>query len=111
MLSLISRHLTNAQISEELFISVRTVESHVSALLRKLQLPDRRSLERHAEFAATESTGYDRGDAAAAGHTVHRPGRRAGAADHGARRAPAGHGDRTGRCRQDPNSRSASPAT
>ena len=61
VLSLISRHLTNAQISEELFISVRTVESHVSALLRKLQLPDRRSLERHAEFAATESTGYDRG--------------------------------------------------
>jgi predicted ATPase/DNA-binding CsgD family transcriptional regulator len=49
VLDLISRHLTNAQIAEALFISTRTVESHVSALLRKLQLPDRRSLARHAE--------------------------------------------------------------
>ena len=49
VLALIARHLTNAQIAEALFISVRTVESHVSAMLRKLQLPDRRSLARHAE--------------------------------------------------------------
>ena len=49
VLALIARHLTNAQIAESLFISQRTVESHVSAMLRKLQLPDRRSLARHAE--------------------------------------------------------------
>jgi predicted ATPase len=46
-LALVGRHLTNAQIAAELFISVRTVESHVAALLRKLQLPDRRALARH----------------------------------------------------------------
>jgi predicted ATPase/DNA-binding CsgD family transcriptional regulator len=49
ILALIARHLTNAQIADALFISTRTVESHVSALLRKLQLTDRRSLARHAE--------------------------------------------------------------
>jgi predicted ATPase/DNA-binding CsgD family transcriptional regulator len=49
VLALIARHLTNAQIADALFISTRTVESHVSAMLRKLQLPDRRSLARHAE--------------------------------------------------------------
>jgi predicted ATPase/DNA-binding CsgD family transcriptional regulator len=49
VLALIARHLTNAQIGDALFISTRTVESHVSSLLRKLQLPDRRSLARHAE--------------------------------------------------------------
>jgi predicted ATPase/DNA-binding CsgD family transcriptional regulator len=49
VLALIARHLTNAQIADSLFISQRTVESHVSAMLRKLQLPDRRSLARHAE--------------------------------------------------------------
>ncbi|HZO63926.1 MAG TPA: LuxR C-terminal-related transcriptional regulator [Kribbellaceae bacterium] len=49
VLALIARHLTNAQIAEALFISPRTVETHVSALLRKLGLPDRRSLARHAE--------------------------------------------------------------
>jgi len=48
VLALIARHLTNVQIAEALFISQRTVESHVSAMLRKLQLPDRRSLARHA---------------------------------------------------------------
>ena len=49
VLALIARHLTNAQIAGALFISQRTVESHVSAMLRKLHLPDRRSLARHAE--------------------------------------------------------------
>jgi predicted ATPase/DNA-binding CsgD family transcriptional regulator len=49
VLALVARHLTNAQIADELVISPRTVESHVSAMLRKLQLPDRRSLARHAE--------------------------------------------------------------
>ena len=49
VLALIAGHLTNAQIADALFISQRTVESHVSAMLRKLHLPDRRSLARHAE--------------------------------------------------------------
>ena len=49
VLALIARHLTNAQIADALFISTRTVETHVSSLLRKLQLPDRRTLARHVE--------------------------------------------------------------
>jgi predicted ATPase/DNA-binding CsgD family transcriptional regulator len=51
VLALVGRHLTNAQIAAELFISVRTVEAHVAALLRKTQLHDRRTL---ARLAATE---------------------------------------------------------
>ncbi|GAA4078205.1 hypothetical protein GCM10022214_40170 [Actinomadura miaoliensis] len=52
MLALLGEHLSNAEISARLVISVRTVESHVSSLLRKLQLPDRRALARHAaEFS------------------------------------------------------------
>ena len=41
------------QIADTLSISVRTVESHVSSLLRKLQLGDRRSLARAAAAAGT----------------------------------------------------------
>ena len=44
VLAAVSDHLTNAEIAARLFISVRTVESHVSSLLRKLQLNDRRAL-------------------------------------------------------------------
>ena len=49
VLSLIEAHLTNGQIADELCLSVRTVESHVSSLMRKLQVTDRRSLARRAE--------------------------------------------------------------
>lgn len=48
MLALLGEHLSNAEIAARLFISVRTVESHVSSLLRKLELPDRRALSRRA---------------------------------------------------------------
>jgi predicted ATPase/DNA-binding CsgD family transcriptional regulator len=44
VLAALGEHLTNAQIGTRLFISVRTVESHVSSLLRKLQVDDRRDL-------------------------------------------------------------------
>ena len=50
VLGLVGDHLSNAQIARRLFISVRTVESHVSSLLRKLDLTDRRGL---AHLAAT----------------------------------------------------------
>lgn len=42
VLALVAQHLSNAEISARLFISVRTVETQVSSLLRKLGVPDRR---------------------------------------------------------------------
>jgi predicted ATPase/DNA-binding CsgD family transcriptional regulator len=50
VLALVGEHLTNAEVAARLFISVRTVESHVSSLLRKLRVGDRRAL---AELAVT----------------------------------------------------------
>ena len=44
VLEAIGGHLSNAQIASRLHISVRTVESHVSSLLRKFAVPDRRAL-------------------------------------------------------------------
>lgn len=44
MLKAIGRRLNNPEIAEELFISVRTVESHVAALLRKLEASNRADL-------------------------------------------------------------------
>ena len=48
VLELIAEHATNAEIASRLFVSVRTVESHVSSLLRKLGASDRRELARLA---------------------------------------------------------------
>jgi len=44
VLTLVGEHRSNAEISAQLFISVRTVETHVSSLLRKLGVGDRRGL-------------------------------------------------------------------
>ncbi|WP_345571825.1 ATP-binding protein [Nonomuraea rosea] len=49
ILALIGEHRSNAEIGAQLVISVRTVEAHVSSLLRKLGAPDRRAL---ADLAA-----------------------------------------------------------
>ncbi len=52
VLAAVGEHLTNAQIAGRLHISARTVESHVSALLRKCGASDRRRLAVLAAEAA-----------------------------------------------------------
>lgn len=49
VLELVQRRWTNAEIAAELVVSVRTVETHVSSLLRKLGASDRRALGRATE--------------------------------------------------------------
>ena len=57
ILALVGEHRSNAEIGAQLFISVRTVETHVSSLLRKLGVPDRRALADLAtELARAERT-------------------------------------------------------
>jgi DNA-binding NarL/FixJ family response regulator len=47
VLSLIAQGLTNPQIAERLFLSPRTVETHVAHLLAKTGAADRSGLTRH----------------------------------------------------------------
>ena len=54
VLRLVGAHLSNAQIANRLVISVRTVESHVSSLLRKLDVASRKEL---AQLAASYADG------------------------------------------------------
>lgn len=51
VLALLGERLTNGEIGERLYISVRTVESHVSSLLRKLGADTRRDLVQFASMA------------------------------------------------------------
>ena len=61
ILTLVGEHRSNAEIGAQLFISVRTVETHVSSLLRKLGARDRRALaDLAAEFARAERTSQAR---------------------------------------------------
>ena len=48
MLRLIARGYTYKEIARELFIWIKTVETHVSSVLRKLQLSTRHQLARWA---------------------------------------------------------------
>ena len=48
VLAALGEHLTNAEISERLFISVRTVESHVSNIVLKLNCRSRADAVRRA---------------------------------------------------------------
>jgi len=48
VLGALADHLSNAEIARRLYISVRTVESHVASLLRKLGAADRRELAKLA---------------------------------------------------------------
>ena len=48
VLALLADGLTNAQLADRLFLSEKTVDHHVSSVLRKLQLSNRRELSRWA---------------------------------------------------------------
>ncbi|MDO5495852.1 MAG: response regulator transcription factor, partial [bacterium] len=48
VMRLIARGYTYREVAGELFISVKTVETHMSAVLRKLQLSNRRELAKWA---------------------------------------------------------------
>jgi DNA-binding NarL/FixJ family response regulator len=48
VLDLMAEHLTNAEIAQRLFLSERTVDHHVSAILSKLQVRTREDAIRHA---------------------------------------------------------------
>ncbi|WP_433345049.1 ATP-binding protein [Microtetraspora malaysiensis] len=58
VLELVGAHLSNAEIAARLCISVRTVESHVSSLLRKLEVPDRRALAQRAPEPADDGPSH-----------------------------------------------------
>ncbi|HPJ19488.1 MAG TPA: response regulator transcription factor [Actinomycetota bacterium] len=54
VMRLMARGYTYREAAEELFLSVKTVETHMSAVLRKLQLSNRRELARWAKGRGLE---------------------------------------------------------
>ena len=66
VLALVGARLSNAEIARRLFISVRTVESHVSSLLRKLDAANRRELANLAASSGEPTGGYGEATLAAA---------------------------------------------
>ena len=57
VLQLLRRDRTTAEIAAELFVSETTVRTHVSAILRKLRVPDRRAARRLLEEASRNLDG------------------------------------------------------
>ncbi|MFD0637934.1 LuxR C-terminal-related transcriptional regulator [Catenulispora yoronensis] len=55
----VGEHLTNAEIAGRLYISVRTVESHISSMLRKFGVNDRRALVRLAAADRRPAAGLE----------------------------------------------------
>ncbi len=54
VMRLIARGYTYREVAQELYVSVKTVETHMSAVLRKLQLSNRRELARWARGRGIE---------------------------------------------------------
>jgi predicted ATPase/DNA-binding CsgD family transcriptional regulator len=73
VLELVAERATNAEIAARLFVSVRTVESHVSSLLRKLDVPDRRALARLAHSFGPVARIDERPDGARSDGAAGRP--------------------------------------
>jgi class 3 adenylate cyclase len=57
VLDLVGQHLSNPEISQRLALSVRTVESHVASLVRKLGVRDRRALVDYATALKSADSG------------------------------------------------------
>src|SRR5688572_11776837 len=57
VLALVGAQLSNAEIADHLHLSVRTVENHVSSLLRKCGVANRRELSRLARQGSAEQRG------------------------------------------------------
>jgi predicted ATPase/DNA-binding CsgD family transcriptional regulator len=73
VLDLLGSRLTNAEIARRLFISVRTVESHVSSLLRKVGVADRRALADHSAGRLATGAAEDGGSRVASLSSIPEP--------------------------------------